>query len=147
MALTDTRLRTLKPEKGKDERLVADGNGLYMRVRSVRGEFTRTWQFRCKEKGKPSITTLGTYPELSIKEARLKAAELATKRKMRNETVEEVATQWHLGSFYSGLPITSGTFVRPVRSRRSRTTWQPPASSGRRWDSSPLYNKLQHSAR
>jgi integrase len=94
MALTDTRLRTLKPAKGKDERLVADGNGLYIRIRSSRGEFARTWQFRRKEKGKPSITTLGTYPELSIKEARLKAAELSTKRKMHNETVEEVATQW-----------------------------------------------------
>jgi hypothetical protein len=44
MALTDTRLRTLKPEKGKDERLVADGNGLYIRIRSARGEFARTWQ-------------------------------------------------------------------------------------------------------
>jgi integrase len=94
MALTDTRLRTLKPAKGKDERLVADGNGLYIRVRTSRGEFSRTWQFRRKEKGRPSITTLGTYPELSVKEARLKAAELATKRKMRNETVEEVAGQW-----------------------------------------------------
>jgi integrase len=94
MALTDTRLRTVRPEKGKDERLVADGNGLYIRIRSARGEFTRTWQFRRKERGKPSITTLGTYPDLPIKEARLKAAELATKRKMRNETVEEVATQW-----------------------------------------------------
>jgi integrase len=94
MSLTDTRLRTLRPPKGKDERLVADGNGLYVRIRSAHGDFTRTWQFRRKEKGKPSITTRGTYPELSIKEARLKAAELATKRKVRNETVEEVASQW-----------------------------------------------------
>jgi integrase len=94
MALTDTRLRTLKPEKGKDERLVADGNGLYIRIRSARGQFSRTWQFRRKEKGRPSITTLGTYPELSIKEARLKAAELATRRTLRNETVDEVARQW-----------------------------------------------------
>src|SRR5262245_41197785 len=94
MSLTDTRLRTLRPEKSKHERLVADGNGLYIRVRSARGGFTRTWQFRRKVKGRPSITTLGTYPELPVKEARLKAAELATKRKMRNERVEEVANQW-----------------------------------------------------
>ena len=68
MPLTVTRLRTLKP-KGRSECLIADGNGLYIRIRSARGEFTRTWQFRRKENGKPSITTLGTYPELSIKEA------------------------------------------------------------------------------
>lgn len=94
MALTDTRLRTLRPQKGKDERLVADGNGLYIRVRAARGQFTRTWQFRRKEKGRPSITTLGTYPELSIKEARLKAAELATKRKQYSPTVQEAVEQW-----------------------------------------------------
>ena len=94
MALTDTRLRTLKPPKGKREALVADGNGLYVRVRAAHGDFSRTWQFRRKEKGRPSITTLGTYPQLSIREARLKAAELATRRTLRNETVEEVARQW-----------------------------------------------------
>ena len=33
MALTDTRLRTMKPPKGKSECLVADGNGLYVRIR------------------------------------------------------------------------------------------------------------------
>src|SRR4051794_22792654 len=94
MALTDTRLRTLKPEKGKTECLVADGNGLYVRVRAARGAFSRTWQFRRRENGKPSITTLGIYPDLSIKEARLKGAELATKRKAHSPTVEQAATQW-----------------------------------------------------
>src|SRR5262245_60808746 len=94
MALTDTRLRSLKPEKGKTDCLVADGNGLYIRVRASRGAFTRTWQFRRKEKGRPSITTLGTYPGLSIKEARLKAAEMATKRTQQSPTVEEAAEQW-----------------------------------------------------
>ena len=63
-------------------------------MRAARGTFTRTWQFRRKTKGRPSITTLGTYPELSIKEARLKAAELATKRQQSSPTVEEAAEQW-----------------------------------------------------
>ena len=94
MALTDTRLRSLKPEMGKTECLVADGNGLYIRIRAARGTFTRTWQFRRKERGRPLITTLGAYPELSIKEARLKAAEMATKRQQQSPTVEEAAEQW-----------------------------------------------------
>lgn len=94
MALTDARLRTLKPEKGKTECLVADGNGLYIRVRAARDAFSRTWQFRRRENRRPSITKLGIYPDLSIKEARLKAAELATKRKAHSPTVEQVATQW-----------------------------------------------------
>jgi integrase len=77
MALTDTRLRALKPGKGKTECLVADGNGLYIRVRATRDAFTRTWQFRRKKKGRPSITT-----------------ELATKRQQSSPTVEKAAEQW-----------------------------------------------------
>ena len=38
MALNDTRLRTLKPKPGKTERLVADGNGLYVRIPGGRGQ-------------------------------------------------------------------------------------------------------------
>jgi integrase len=94
MSLTDTRLRTLKPTKGKAECLIADGNGLYVRVRASHGTFSRTWQFRRRERGRPSITTLGVYPDLSIKEARLKAAELATKRKTQSPTVAEAAERW-----------------------------------------------------
>ena len=93
MALTDTRLRTLKP-KGRAELLEADGNGLYIRVRVARGGLSRTWQFRRRDGKRLSITTLGSYPEISIKEARLKAAELATKRALYSPTVEEVAQQW-----------------------------------------------------
>jgi Phage integrase central domain len=63
-------------------------------VRAARGTFTRTWQFRRKTKGHPSITTLGTYPDLSIQEDRLKAAEMATKRQQSTPTVEEAAEQW-----------------------------------------------------
>ena len=40
MALTDTRLRTLKP-KGRAECLVADGNGLYIRIRVKRSDLSR----------------------------------------------------------------------------------------------------------
>ncbi len=93
MALTDTRVRTLKP-KGRSDCLVADGNGLYIRVRCSGSEFVRTWQFRRYEGRRVAITTLGTYPELSIKEARLKAAELAMKRTGKSWTVGEVAGQW-----------------------------------------------------
>lgn len=93
MALTDTRLRALKP-KDRAECLIADGNGLYVRIRVGKGEVSRTWQFRRREIGKLTIRQLGTYPAVSIKEARLKAAELATKRTQASPTVEEAANQW-----------------------------------------------------
>ena len=40
MALTDTRLRTLKP-RGRAECLVADGNGLYIRIRKKQSDVSR----------------------------------------------------------------------------------------------------------
>lgn len=76
MALNDTRLRNLKPHSGKAERLVADGNGLYVRVRAGEGknrQITRTWQFRRRVGGKLTVTTLGTYPALPLLEARQQA--------------------------------------------------------------------------
>src|SRR5262245_35050118 len=95
MALNDTRLRNLKPNPGKAERLIADGNGLYIRVRAVEGnKFSRTWQFRRREGGELEITTLGTYPYLPILEARQQALELATKRRSYSPTVEAAAEQW-----------------------------------------------------
>jgi len=94
MSLTDTRLRTLRPAQGKTERLVADGNGLYIRVRGTGADVSRTWQVRRRQNGGTLITTLGVYPELSVAEARLKAAELRIKRGLRNDTVKELTTQW-----------------------------------------------------
>ncbi len=97
MALNDTRLRNLKPHLGKAERLAADGNGLYVRVRAGEGknrQITRTWQFRRRVGGKLTVTTLGTYPELPLLEARQQALELATKGTSYSPTIEVAAEQW-----------------------------------------------------
>ena len=94
MALDDTRLRTLKPKPGKAERLVADGNGLYIRMRAGEGKITRAWQFRRREGGRLTIRTLGTYPDLPLLEARQQALELATKGKSYSPSVEVAAEQW-----------------------------------------------------
>jgi integrase len=94
MALNDTRLRNLKPSQGKAERLVADGNGLYIRIRAGEGKITRSWQFRRRDGDRLSITTLGTYPDLTLLEARQQALELATKGRSYSPTVEVAAEQW-----------------------------------------------------
>jgi hypothetical protein len=91
MALTDARVRTLKPN-GAADRLVADGNGLHIRLRSARGGVSRTWVFRRKTAGRMTVATLGTYPALSVRDARLKAAELATQGTLDNTTVQQAAT-------------------------------------------------------
>ena len=46
------------------------------------------------EGGKLTVTTLGTYPDLPLLEARQQALELATKRKSYSPTVDVAAEQW-----------------------------------------------------
>jgi integrase len=93
MALTDTRVQTLTTGN-RSERLIADTNGLYLRLRKGKGGITRTWQFRRREGDKLSVITLDTYPKLSLKEARLRAAELGARRDLACPTVTEAAEQW-----------------------------------------------------
>jgi integrase len=96
MALNDTRLRTLKPKPGKTERLIADDiNGLYIRIRAgAKGDISRTWQFRRRERGKLSITTIGVYPQIPLIEARRQAIEMATKRSVYSPTIGEAVERW-----------------------------------------------------
>ena len=93
MPLTDTRVQTLTTGN-RNERLVVDTNGLYLRLRKGKGGITRAWQFRRREGGKLSIAAIGTYPKMSLKEARLRAAELAARRDLACPTVTEAAEQW-----------------------------------------------------
>jgi len=96
MALTDTTIRNFKLAAGKRETLLADHNGLYLRVRvGTSGKATRTWQHRRKTDGAVRATQLGTYPEMTLKAARLEAAKLAEQRATDDSPiVAEAAKQW-----------------------------------------------------
>jgi integrase len=63
--LTDAKIRALKPR----ERLyrVADGDGLSLEI-APNG--SRRWRFRYRFGGKEQMLSLGTYPEVSLREAR-----------------------------------------------------------------------------
>lgn len=63
--LTDTQVKNLKP-KDKEYK-VLDRDGLYIYV-TIAG--SKKWRYRYKVNGKPTSKTLGTYPNMSIKEAR-----------------------------------------------------------------------------
>jgi len=72
MALTDTQLNALKP-KAKSY-IVTDSNGLYVEVIPTGGV---CWRYRYRLHGKQEKVSLGRYPDLSLKAARQKRAELA----------------------------------------------------------------------
>jgi len=71
--LSDRQVRALKP--GKDK-MLSDGGGLYIRV-SPTG--SKTFLYRSRTGGRARYITFGSYPDLTLSEARLKVSELQGK--------------------------------------------------------------------
>ncbi|MFP5431467.1 MAG: tyrosine-type recombinase/integrase, partial [Gammaproteobacteria bacterium] len=65
MPLTDTALKTAKPQE-KPYRL-SDSGGLYIEVAPSGGKW---WRLKYRFEGKEKRLSLGTYPEVSLKDAR-----------------------------------------------------------------------------
>ncbi len=97
MKLTFTKIESLKP--GKKIYRVNDGRGLCLEVRT---NGSKIWRFRFKKlDGKYSMISLGQYPEISLSDARDRAAE---KRKLvahdkpvisKGNDFESVFNEWH----------------------------------------------------
>lgn len=66
MALSDTKIRQLK-SKEKNYK-VSDEGGLYLLVRK---SGTKSWQLKYRFLGKEKLLSIGTYPAVSLKEARV----------------------------------------------------------------------------
>jgi integrase len=111
MALTDIQIRSAKP-KGKDYKLT-DGHGLFLLVATTGG---KRWRFKYRFGGKEKLLALGTYPDISLQEARNKlrearnllangydpGVEKKTLKKIKEEqiaaaenTFEDIAHEWH----------------------------------------------------
>jgi integrase len=112
MALTNVRIKRLKPEKKAYK--VFDGRGLYMEISPSGG---RLWRLKYRFEGREKRLALGVYPEVTLAEAREKreaARKLlaqgidptdAKKAKKAQETAQEetlevIAREWHQ-RFYS----------------------------------------------
>ena len=70
MALSDTKLRGLKTP-GKQVKFF-DGGGLYLLVTPAGGKL---WRFKYRYDGKEKLLSLGTYPEISLADARQRCEE------------------------------------------------------------------------
>ncbi|CAK7037813.1 MAG: Prophage integrase IntS [Desulfovibrio sp.] len=103
MPLTDTTLRSVKPTD-KPQKLF-DGNGLFL---FVAPSGAKSWRLKYRFQGREKLLTLGTYPQLSLKEARERSADArkqlgggidpAADKKARAQSVlitfESVAREW-----------------------------------------------------
>jgi integrase len=71
---------------------LADGGGLYLRVRTTGA---KTWAVRRKAGGTTQIITLGRWPRLSLADARLAAQRLDVHVKVATITLRELLEEWH----------------------------------------------------
>ncbi|AMA04778.1 integrase [Enterobacter asburiae] len=107
MALTDTKVRSAKPE-AKEYSLV-DGDGMFLLIHPNGSKY---WRFRFRFGGKQHLMAFGVYPETSLADARQKREEARRlvaagvdprehKRAVKEEqakeviTFESVARDWH----------------------------------------------------
>jgi integrase len=74
---------------GKDKRLL-DGSGLYLNLRRK----SKTWIFRKKHFGKTRIITLGKWPTLSCKQARIEAGKYADQPDLSGKTVSDLVAEY-----------------------------------------------------
>lgn len=72
--LNELQIKAAQPRD--KEYLLADGEGLYLRVRPT----GKAWVYRYKEAGKEAKLSLGRYPAMSLAVARKKARAEAEKR-------------------------------------------------------------------
>ncbi|EFF0684144.1 tyrosine-type recombinase/integrase [Escherichia coli] len=107
MALTDTKVRSAKPqEKGYT---LVDGDGMFLLIHPNGSKY---WRFRFRFGGKQHLMAFGVYPETSLADARQKREEARRlvaagidprehKRAVKEEqakeaiTFESVAREWH----------------------------------------------------
>jgi integrase len=108
MPLTDVRVRNEKP--GAKQVKLFDGDGLFLLVTPAGGKW---WRFKYRFGGKEKLLALGTYPEVSLVDARekrtaarkqvaagidpseTKKALKAAKQELAENSFEVVAREWH----------------------------------------------------
>ena len=108
--LTEAKVRTSKPEN--KDRWLNDGSGLYLRIRKGGG---KVWVIRRKQHGKTQIITLNDYPTLSLREARLKAAEYQLKKSVSNTSVAFTPMQ----SYSNDRPIHAILYNQATNGKQS----------------------------
>jgi integrase len=108
MALTDVKVRNAKP--GEKQIKLTDGDGMYLLITPSGG---KCWRLKYRFEGKEKVLAFGTYPEVSLSEARekrfaarkqlangidpnaVKKAKKAAVETATENCFEVVAREWH----------------------------------------------------
>lgn len=108
MSLTDVKVRSAKP--AEKQLKLSDGGGMYLLVTPNGG---KCWRLKYRFAGKEKVLALGTYPEISLSDARqrredarkllandidpgaVKKAQKAAREELAANTFEVIAREWH----------------------------------------------------
>ena len=107
MALSDTKIRNVKPPE--TQKKLFDGDGLFLLVTPQGGKY---WRFKYRFEGKERLLSLGTYPEITLADARTRRHDarsqlahgidpMAIRKAQKQaeteetETFEVIAREWH----------------------------------------------------
>lgn len=122
MALTDTALKALKP---RDKTYtVTDDRGLYVEVFPTGGV---VWGYRYRLNGKYEKLTLGKYPALTLKNARLKRDEAAHQVAMGESPAKKKQQEKVAGAEDATVADFAERFFKVIQSRdRKNVTHAPP---------------------
>ena len=139
MPLTDLQIKNLRPEPGKPVRLY-DQRGLYLEVSPTGRTY---WRWKYRYAGKEKRLALGVYPEISLKDARLRRDEarklLSTRvdpfqqRKKKKllqaeqsgETFEKVGREWYGKQAEVWSPDHAKRILEPPRAGYFPVPWRP----------------------
>ena len=124
MALSDAKVRNARPDTKPVK--MFDSNGLFLLVSPSGGKW---WRFKYRFGGKEKLLSLGTYPEISLAEARerrdaarklvangvdpsqVRKAQKASKEADEN-TFEVVAREWHAKFTPTWTPVHAKSILR-----------------------------------
>ncbi len=120
MALTDTALRALKPN-GKPY-IVSDDRGLYVEVFPTGGI---VWRFRYRLKGRREKLTLGKYPALTLKNARVKRDEAAQAVAMGDSPAQKKQRAKVAGPESTTVAEFAGRFFKDIQERDRKDNTMP----------------------
>lgn len=120
MALTDTALKALKP---RDKTYtVTDDRGLYVEVFPTGGVI---WRYRYRLNGKYEKLTLGKYPALTLKNARLKRDEAAHQVAMGESPAKKKQLEKVAGAEDATVAEFAERFFKDIQSRDRKNVTMP----------------------
>ena len=120
MALSDAKIRNLKPKEKPYK--TADYDGLYVLTKP---NGSKLWRFKYRLKGKEKLLSIGSYPEISLMEARAKrdeARKQIVKEKDPSETKQEKKLQGLISDGNTFSKIAEQYVAKLIKEGRAENT-------------------------